>query len=152
TKLDLYPADNDDLPKVTSLGIPKRKVVIELYSSATPPNTEEVKAEIVRLSTLPAIEYERERDGASARLQMRKSVIDKLVEDEKAKIPDGPGLDREPSLTPVVGCELIAELIDDLTRYVSLDPDYAITTSFWVLHTYLLDHTSISPRLAITAP
>jgi putative DNA primase/helicase len=141
-------------PKVTPLDEPKKTSnVFEFNPDAAPPTTEEVKAEIVRLSTLPVIEYERERDAASARLRMRKSVIDKLVEDEKAKIPVvGPGLDREPALTPVAGCELIDDLVKDLTRYVSLDPDYAVTTSFWVIHTYLLDHAFISPRLAVTAP
>jgi putative DNA primase/helicase len=152
--IDLYPEDNDELPKVTPLDIPKKSVkVVDFNSDATPPTAEEVRAEIVRLSTLPVIEYERERDGAAARLRMRKSVLDKLVEDEKAKTAvDGPGLDREPALTPVAGCELIDELVSDLTRYVSLDPDYAVAASFWVIHTYLLDHTFISPRLAITAP
>jgi putative DNA primase/helicase len=154
---DLHDPDAEEdwvPPKVTPLDIPKkRSIVIEINPNATPPTAEEVKAEIIRLSTLPVIEYERERDGASARLQMRKSVLDKLVEDEKAKTPvDGPGLDREPALTPVAGCELIGELIGDLTRYVSLDPDYAAATAFWVIHTYLLDCTFITPRLAITAP
>jgi hypothetical protein len=150
--IDLYSADNEDLPKVTPLDIPKKKsIVIELNCDATPPTTEEVKAEIIRLSTLPVIEYERERDAASARLRMRKSVIDKLVEDEKAKTPVQ-DFEREPALTPIVGCELVVELVDDLTRYISLDPDYAVATSFWVIHTYLLDHTFISPRLAIPAP
>ena len=154
---DLHDPDDDGPwvpPKVTPLDIPKKtSVVIELDLDAAPPTTEEVKAEIIRLSTLPVIEYERERDGAAARLRMRKSVIDDLVEIEKAKTPvDGPGLDREPALTPVPGCELIAELVADLTSYISLDPDYAVAASFWVIHTYLLDHTFISPRLAITAP
>ena len=71
--IDLYSEDNEDLPKVTPLNIPKKKasVVVELNADATPLTTEEVKGEIIRLSTLPVIEYERERDGAAARLRMR---------------------------------------------------------------------------------
>jgi hypothetical protein len=155
--VDLHDPDADGPwvpPKVTPLDEPKKtSILIDFNPDATPPTAEEVKAEIVRLSTLPAIEYERERDGASARLKMRKSVLDELVKDEKARTPvDGPGLDREPALTPVEGCELIEELVGDLTRYVSLDPEYAVTAAFWVIHTYLLDYIPISPRLAITAP
>jgi hypothetical protein len=118
---DLHDPDAEGpwvVPKVTPLDIPKKtSIVIELNPNATPPTAEEVKAEVERLSTLPVFEYERERDGAAARLQMRKSVLDKLVKDEKAKTPvDGPGLDREPAITPVSGLELIEDLVGDLTR------------------------------------
>jgi putative DNA primase/helicase len=154
TMVDLHPEDDDSLPKITPLDIPTRKtVVLELKAHAPPPSAEETKAEIERLSTLSAIDYDRERDRAVARLGIRKPTLDKLVEAERAKIPvEGPGLDRVPALAPVPGVELIEDLVEDLTRYVSLDPDYAVATAFWVIHTYLLDHTFITPRLAITAP
>jgi putative DNA primase/helicase len=148
---DLHDENDTSLPKVTSLDMPK-KVVIELRRTEEP-STEEVETEVVRLSALSVIDYERERDRVSARLGIRKATLDKLVEAERAKTPvDGPGLDREPALEWVEGSELVDELIADLTRYVSLDPDYAVTTTFWVIHTYLLEHTFITPRLAITAP
>jgi putative DNA primase/helicase len=115
---------------------------------------EEAQAEISRLARLSALDYERERDGAAARLRIRRSALDKIVEEERKKIPDptDPGLDRPLSLEPVVGAELVNDLIGDLTKYVSLEPDYGAVAAFWVIHTYLLDYIKITPRLAITAP
>src|SRR5262249_26349812 len=52
----------------------------------------------------------------------------------------------------VSGLELVENLVADLIRYVSLDPDYAPVIAFWVIHTYLLDYFFITPRLAITSP
>jgi hypothetical protein len=57
-----------------------------------------------------------------------------------------------PWATAVVGSDLLRDLISDLTRYVSIEPDYAAATSFWALHTYLVGQSFITPRLAITAP
>jgi predicted GTPase len=77
------------------------------------------------------------------------------VKTARAAIPkpdDAALTSRTPWLTPVVGTDLISDLISDLTRYVSIDPDYAVATSFWALHTYLVQQSFITPRLAITAP
>jgi putative DNA primase/helicase len=119
-----------------------------------PISTEKAEAEISRLAKLSALDYDRQREGASARLDIRKATLDKLVDDEREKLArkDDVSLDRVPALETVVGAELVAELIADLTKYVSLEPEYAVTTAFWVIHTYLLDYTPITPRLAITAP
>jgi hypothetical protein len=56
------------------------------------------------------------------------------------------------SLFPINAEELVSDIIADLNKYVSLRPEYSATVVFWVLHTHLLDWSSITPRLGITAP
>jgi putative DNA primase/helicase len=118
---------------------------------------EEVVAEILRLAKLSPVEYELQRNDASDETGLRLSILDRLVESERRKLPkpDDPSFDRSPDLETVVGAELVNGLIKDLTTYVSLDADYAVVAAFWVIHTYLLDYGAslrITPRLAITAP
>jgi hypothetical protein len=120
-----------------------------------PLSQEEAEHEISRLASLSALQYEQEREGAAARLGMRLGPLDKQVklrQERRQEETHGPQLERLPWAIAVDGGELIAELIGDLTRYVSLEPDYAAVVGFWSLHTYLVNQVFISPRLAITAP
>jgi hypothetical protein len=113
----------------------------------------EQMAEIKRLASLSKVRYEAERLGAAARLDMRLGTLDELVKNEQQRHPpDEPQLDRIPWAAAVDGDKLVTELIGDLTRYVSLESDYAAVVAFWTIHTYLLDHIYITPRLAVTAP
>jgi putative DNA primase/helicase len=157
---DLHDPDDDGPwvpPKITPLDVTDRRgkvINIEMDLPAQP-STEEMEEKLKELAALSDVEYENQRHAVRARWGMRLSVLDKLVERERVKLraaDEALGLDRQPCLEAVSGLELINDLVTDLTRYVSLDPDYAITTAFWVIHTYLLDCGFITPRLAITAP
>ncbi len=147
-------ADKYILKDGTDPSAPGADKIIQLQREQEPMSEEEVQAEITRLARLSAIDYERERDRVKARTGYRLATLDKLVEEERQKIPDPsePSLDRPLALEPVDGVELVNDLITDLTKYISLEPDYATTAAFWAVHTYLLDHIRITPRLAITAP
>ena len=115
----------------------------------------EVDQEISRLASLPAVRYEAERSRAAAKLGMRLAILDRLVkheQDSHQSKQGEPEPERKPWPLAVRGDDLVEELIGDLTRYVSLEPDYAAVASFWALHTYLVNQGFITPRLAITAP
>jgi putative DNA primase/helicase len=154
--VDLHDEDDHSLPKITPLEIPSKATILQItLERPAPPTTEEKEARIKELAALSDLEYEDARNGTAARWGMRRTVLDKLVERERVLIraaDEALGLDRNPALEAVSGLELVDELVGDLTQYVSLDPDYAVATAFWVIHTYLLDCTYITPRLAITAP
>jgi putative DNA primase/helicase len=120
------------------------------YASG-PPTVEETKAEIARLAEVSVADYDRERQGAAARLKLRLKTLDILVAAQRPQKQE-PALDRPLALDAVDGPELVRDLVADLSRYVSLGPEFAVATAFWALHTYALDYTFISPRLAITAP
>jgi putative DNA primase/helicase len=118
-------------------------------------------AEVERLAKLSILQYEQERKDAAERLNVRASVLDKLVEAERAK--SGAGEDKlqghaisfpepEPWLEPVAGAKLLDEIAKAIRRHVVL-PDHACDTcALWVLHTYLLDCFLVSPRLCIRSP
>jgi hypothetical protein len=48
--------------------------------------------------------------------------------------------------------DVLHNLHNDLRGHVCLRDDAAVAVPLWVLHTYCLDATFISPRLAITSP
>jgi putative DNA primase/helicase len=146
-------ADKYILKDGTDPSAPGAAKILQLQREQEPPSVEEVEDEIRQLATLSKLDYERERQRVHVRTGYRLSTIDSLVEEERKKIPPpDPSDDRPPSVEPVIGTELVNDLITNLTKHISLEPDYAATAAFWVIHTYLLDYIRITPRLAITAP
>jgi putative DNA primase/helicase len=115
--------------------------------------------EIRRLAKLSLLEYERERKDAAERLNMRASILDRLVAAERDKFKDddkqGHSVnlpEPEPWPEPVDGAELLDVISASIRRHIVM-PDFAlIATALWVVHTYLLAVFGISPRLAITSP
>lgn len=115
-------------------------------------------AEIDRLANLGMLEYERERKEAAKRLNVRPSILDRLVAAERHEFDDekqGRTLNlHEPEPWPetVNGAELLGELSVAIRRNVVM-PDWAAdAVSLWTAHAYLVDCFGISPRLAITSP
>lgn len=117
------------------------------------------KSEICRLAGLEKLEYEGERKQAAKLLQLRASVLDRLVAAERDEVDDGSKQGRvlslpepEPWPDPVHGAGLLNELSATIRGYVVMSDYAADTAALWVLHTYLLRGFGISPRLAITSP
>jgi putative DNA primase/helicase len=123
---------------------------------AAPPKPTGDEEEIARLSLLPKLAYERERDAAAKRLRIRPSVLDKLVakklsasreQKERSEL-----FEPAPWHMPVIGTELLSAISDDIRRYVVTEQVAADAIALWIIHTYLLSSYGISPRLAITSP
>jgi putative DNA primase/helicase len=119
----------------------------------------DVDDEIRRLAKLSMIEYERERKDAAGRLNLRASILDRLVAAERRSFENGDKQghavnlpEPEPWREPVDGAELLRELSAVIRRHVVMFEHAADTAALWTAHTYLLDCFGISPRLAITSP
>ena len=130
-------------------------------TNSHPINTEPSDdAEITRLANLQPLAYERERKGAAERLNIRASILDRLVADEREKLFGDNGRqgqavslpEAEPWSDPVDGAELLAALSANIRRHVVMADNAADTAALWAVHTYLLGCFGISPRLAITSP
>jgi putative DNA primase/helicase len=116
-------------------------------------------AEISRLAKLSPLDYEGERKGAAERLNVRASMLDRLVAAERGKGEDGNKqghainfAEPEPWAEPVDGTKLLDDLAASIRRHVVMTKSAAAASALWVMHSYLIDCFLISPRLAITSP
>jgi Protein of unknown function (DUF3631) len=118
--------------------------------------------EITRLAKLSTVEYEHQRKGAAEKLDMRASILDKLVAAERAELgldaddgKQGHAIafpDPEPWPDPVAGAALLDDLAAAIRKHVVL-PDHARDAcALWAVHTYLADRFLISPRLGVRSP
>jgi Protein of unknown function (DUF3631) len=122
----------------------------------------EISIEISRLAKLPLIKYEQERKVAAEVLGVRASVLDRLVQDERARLGDDEAsgmqgraitfAEPEPWPEPVDGAALLDEISKAIGAHVVMPEASRDACALWVAHTFLLDCTMISPRLAITSP
>src|SRR5205809_3502587 len=87
--------------------------------------SEIIQLEINRLAKLSLVEYERERAAAAERLEMRASILDRVVENERRKCGDdrkqGHALtlpEPRPWPDPVDGAALLRDLAAAIRRHV----------------------------------
>ena len=120
---------------------------------------ESADVEISRLAKLAPLEYERQRKEAAERLDIRASILDRLVAAERSKSSidgkQGRALslpEPEPWPRAVNGADLVNELSASIHRHVVMHDHAADTAALWAVHTYLVSCFGTSPRLAITSP
>ena len=120
-------------------------------------------AEIERLAGLNVIDYETARVKAAERLRMRTKVLDEQVEktrralgqDEDADDRQGRVVKIEDTLPwhePVDGDHLLTALVAAVRTYAVLPDHAAVAIALWILHTWMVNSFTISPRLAVTSP
>ena len=120
-------------------------------------------AEIERLAALEPIEYEVARVKAVERLGVRASILDREVAKTRRALgletdqDDGQGravkiVNVLPWHEPVDGDMLAATLTCAIKNYVVIRAEAADAIALWVLHTWLVNWFSISPRLAVISP
>ncbi len=119
-------------------------------------------AEIIRLSKLDLLAYERERMATAARLEIRPTVLDKLVTNERRAVDremadsEGQGRTlslppREPWPEPVNGAEMLDEITREIRRYVVISDDSAAASALWTVASYDPDAFYIFPRLFVSS-
>jgi hypothetical protein len=120
--------------------------------------------EIERLAALEPIDYEVARAEAAKRLGMRASVLDGAVAKKRRALgldtnqdDDGQGravkiADMPPWHEPVGG-DLVATMLTGAVKTYVVVPDAAADViAIWVLHTWMVNVFTMSPRLAVTSP
>jgi hypothetical protein len=136
------------------------------YTPKPPPEpaTDEVEpsdadVEIARLAKLSAVEYEHQRKAAAEKLDVRASILDKLVAAERAKL----GLDGDddkqgraiefptPEAWPALvdGAALLDEIATAVRGHVVLDDHSRDASALWAVHTYVIKRFAISPKLFV---
>jgi putative DNA primase/helicase len=125
------------------------------------PEATDADVEITRLAKLNTLDYERERIAAAEKLEIRASILDRLVAGERERLGlngDG-GLqdtiafpEPEPWPEPVNGAELLDAIADAIGNHVIMAEHSRTLSALWAAHTYLLDCFLISPRLGVRSP
>jgi hypothetical protein len=116
--------------------------------------------EITRLAKLTAVQYEHERKGAAEKLNVRASILDRLVAAERTRLGlDGADDDKqgraisfpEPELwpEPVDGAALLNAMAARIRSHVVMSNTSSHVAALWVLHSWLINCFVISPRLCI---
>jgi hypothetical protein len=135
------------------------RTVLGAYAKVEP--KADYAAAVTGLAQLPPHEYDRVRKAEAKRLDVRTATLDAAVEairdadrsdDSAAK---GKALELpepEPWGKPVEGAELIADLVEQIRRYVALSEHAALAAALWVIHAHAHDAAFHSPRLTITSP
>jgi putative DNA primase/helicase len=109
-----------------------------------------------------SFEFDRARKVAAEKFGVRASILDKLVAAKRAEL----GLDQddgkqgraiafpEPEMwpQPVDGINLLNALAATIRAYVVIARMTKYAIALWAVHSYLLNQTIISPRLAIRSP
>jgi Protein of unknown function (DUF3631) len=119
----------------------------------------ETDVEIARLAKLRIADYERERRSAAKRLDMRATILDKLVIAERPADGSVPGQGRklelpepEPWPEPVDGVELLRDLRDTIKQFLVCSNENAIAISLWIAATWFEPVAQVAPILNIRSP
>jgi hypothetical protein len=124
---------------------------------ATKQPASDITAVVGRLATLSRIKYEAQRKDEAARLGIRVSVLDRLVDRAGRTASEDdvrPGQGRpveipeaEPWPEPVNGAELLDGITKALHRYVILPDAEAVAIALWAMRTHAHDAFEFNPLL-----
>jgi Protein of unknown function (DUF3631) len=124
---------------------------------------DDADAEISRLAKLKALEYEQQRKAAAEKLDIRASILDRLVRDERARLGLDGGDDGlqgsavsfeeiEPWPEPVNGGKLLDDIATAIRNHVVMSDCARDISALWTVHSYLIKRFKISPKLSIRSP
>jgi hypothetical protein len=113
--------------------------------------------EFARLGKLSPVEYDQEREQAAQRLGIRLSTLDAEVANLHPRSADAaidplPHWQVDPWPEPVDGAKLLDELATTFERYVALPRYAAPALALWVLHTWTLNASDVSPFMVLKSP
>jgi putative DNA primase/helicase len=115
---------------------------------------------IMRLAQLTPLQYEHKRIQAALKLKIRTTALDKLVESQRKRNSTSETLQGrriefsliEPWPEPVDGAEILADVADSFSRYMSLPNGAADVLALWCAHAHTFESFQCSPRLNVSSP
>jgi hypothetical protein len=137
----------------------------ETADAATQGDIEPLADDLARLAGLCPVDYDRVRLEEARRLGVRVSTLDAEVEKQRAAAAaessngdsegKGKALDLyqpEPWHEPVIGADLLAELVAQIERFVILSDHAAVGAALWIVHAHAHVAAYHSPGLTLTSP
>lgn len=142
--------------------IGKAEAPREPASGSVSPTTEEVvgssdEAVYEELARLSPADYDRRREAAAEKLEIRVSTLDAEVSRRRAPADDGRGApadfaDAEPWPEPVDGAVLLESVVETFDRFMALPPGAADALALWTAHAHVYEAFVHSPRLNLFSP
>jgi Protein of unknown function (DUF3631) len=114
-----------------------------------------------RLAALPLIDYERTRESEAEKLQLRISILDKLVEERRpASVSASGELQGRIMFLPDVeiwpeavnGAEVLSQVGDTFSQYIALPDGAADVLALWCAQAHGFQAFQCSPRLNVSSP
>lgn len=127
-------------------------------ADVTTDNDQAIEAEIKRLAGLPIIQYEQSRTAAAASLDIRASVLDRLVKSARIEVAalehshDEVVQEIEPWDGPVDGNAIALEIVALLRRHTVQPAMGYEAIALWSVGTYVFDAFRVFPRLCLYSP
>ena len=111
-------------------------------------------ATIQHLASLSPVEYEQARKEAAAGLNMRATVLDRLVNDIHKGSADSDLPFEETSLwpEPIDPALLLSEIAATIQRFIVCSKDVSNAVALWSAMTWFMDSVQVAPLAVITAP
>lgn len=116
-----------------------------------------IEQQIERLAKLPPLTYEQNRKDEAAKLGIRPSMLDKLVNNARKELEattatDSMFDDVQPYHSPVDGAELLEQIKAIIDRHIVCEPPTSLAAALWIMFTWCIDAVHIAPIACITAP
>jgi putative DNA primase/helicase len=165
--IDLFPDRDDgsdvaDWLETDTVGVKLLKAVND--APVWEPSEELKKSDdevIAELAALPRLQYEKRREEAAEQLDVRVSVLDKIVAEARGERGDKDGAPAlyehwnvEPWDEPVDTGILLRTLTEAIRRFVFLSEDQAVAVALWIVFSWLHerdDFVTHSPILFVTS-
>ena len=121
-----------------------------------PPQEDDVDATVARLAALSLARYEQARQAEAKRLNLRASILDKLVAQARPantqENQQGRALSLpvpEPWPEPVDGEQILTDLTKFFANHAFLQKGAPYALTLWTVHTYAFEVFTHSPRLHV---
>jgi Protein of unknown function (DUF3631) len=136
---------------------PEDRTAEDIHQDDPPPPQEaDLEATIAQLAALPLARYEQARQAEAKRLNLRASILDKLVAQARPVDAQDNHQGRalslpvpEPWPEPVNGEQLLYELRDFFAKHAFLQTGAPYALTLWTMHTYAFEVFTHSPRLHV---
>ena len=131
--------------------------VIPQALTSTTIQSDPLEDEITRLACMPELQYEQTRSSQAEKLNVRASVLDRLVKAKRKELSEAKSNDDffeqiEAWHSPVDGHELLNQIEKIIDQHIACEGHTRIATALWIVYTWAIDAMQIAPIACITAP
>lgn len=148
---------DDSIEEVVGFICETIELLPERIQASETERMDSLDAEVIRLASLPELQYEQIRLAEAEALGIRTSILDKLIKTKRKEIADNKSKDDffeyiEPWHMPINGHELLNSIEQIINHHITCEPHTRIAIVLWIVYTWAIEAMEIAPIACITAP